>query len=330
AAGGAGPAERMGRKRRRSRAARLEALARPSLAARLSGAPESGGMRSVRSVSLRAKHCPQAGAPWSELKAAQRECRLHGGAAAAAAIKCDVEREVIICEAEASLFRHRVEKLHLEPQAEVLRPGEWQAFGERRVVWGAGGKACPPCDVGVLMRELGAVAARTSLRSCAKPYLCENAAEACLPETGAAAAEARRAAASAAPGLLEAEVEAAQEPPLLLPPPPGGSEAATACAAVPTAAASSAAVAEYLTAHPTTLLSGGDGEEHVDEIEKLTCEEHDGQAEQQEPEAIGFELNGREEHFGALRGVMGAPKNDEEDQNELEAHASSDGAGDEQ
>eukprot|EP00959_Pyramimonas_sp_CCMP1952_P166760 3485157-Pyramimonas_sp.AAC.1 len=98
-------------------------------------------------------------------------------------MKCDVECEVIISEAEASLFRHRVEKLHVEPQAEVLRPGEWQAFGEKHVVWGAGAfvdglaagwrlaEACPPCDVGVLMYERGVAAARTPLRSCAKPYL---------------------------------------------------------------------------------------------------------------------------------------------------------------
>ncbi|CAK0866110.1 unnamed protein product, partial [Prorocentrum cordatum] len=275
----------------------------------------SGGKRLVRNVSLHVKRCPQAGAPWSEWKAAQHEGRLPGGAAAAAAIECDVECEVIICEAEASLFRRRVKKLHVEPQAEVLRPGEWQALGEKYVVWGAGAfvdglaagwslaEACPPCDVGVLTRELG-------------PYLSENAAEACLPEAGAGAAEVRGAAAGVVSGLLEAEAEAAPEQALLLPSPPGGSEAATACAAAPTAAASSAAVAEYLAAHPAALLSGGVGEEPFDEIEKSTCEEHDGQAEQQEPEAIGFELNGGED--------------DGEDQNELEAHVSGDGAGDEQ
>ncbi|CAK0873265.1 unnamed protein product, partial [Prorocentrum cordatum] len=236
-----------------------------------------------------------AGAPWSERKAAQREGRLSGGATAAAAKTCGVENEVIIREADASLFRHRVEKLHVEPQAEVLRPGEWQAFGEKH--------ACPSCDVGVLIRELGVAAARTPLRSCAKSYLSENEAEACLSEAGAETAEARGAAAGAA---------------------------ATACTAAPTAAASSTVVTEYLAAHPAALLSGGNGEEHFDEIEKPTCEKHEGQAEQQEPEAIGFELNDGEEHFGALRGAMGVRKDDEEDKNELEAHVSGHGAGDEQ
>ncbi|CAK0848910.1 unnamed protein product [Prorocentrum cordatum] len=288
-----------------AKAARREALARTSLVARLSGAPESGGKRPVQNVSLHAKRCPQAGAPWSEWKAAQRDGRLPGGAAVAAAMKCDVECEVNICEAEASLFTHRVEKLHVGPHAEMLRPGERQAFGEKH--------ACPPCDVGVLMRELGVAAARTPLRSCAKPYLSENAAEARLPE-----------------GLVEGEAEAAQGPPRLPPPPPGGSEAAAACAAAPTAAASSAVVAEYLAAHPTALLSGGDGEEHFDEIEKPTCEEHEGLAERQEPVSIGFEMDDGRGTSVRCRAPWGCPKDDEGDQSELEAHVSGDGAGDEQ
>ncbi|CAK0840794.1 unnamed protein product, partial [Prorocentrum cordatum] len=249
-----------------AKAARREALARSSLVARLSGAPESGGKRLVRNVSLHAKRCPQ-------------------------------------------------------------------AFSEKHVMWGAGAfvdglaagwrlaEACPPCDVGVLMYERGVAAARTPLRSCAKPYLSENAAEACLPEAGAGAAEARRATAGAVPGLardipvlylLEAEAEAA-----------------TACAAAPTATASSALVVEYLAAHPAALFGGGDGMEHFDEIGKPTCEKHEWQAARQEPETIGFELNDGEEHFSTLRGAMGVPKDDEEDPNKLEAHVSGDGEGDE-
>ena len=106
-------------------AARREALARPSLVARLRGEPECGATRLVRNVSLHAKRCPEAGAPLSEWKAAQREGRLPGGAAAAAAVQGVVEN----CDGEVEGDRegNAEQKGEQGQRALALSSGGWEA-----------------------------------------------------------------------------------------------------------------------------------------------------------------------------------------------------------
>ena len=125
-------------------AARREELARPSLVARLRGEPESGAKRLVRNVSLHARRCPQAGAPLSEWRAAQRGGRLDGGAGAVAA------GGPIVCEVELCIGEPPVELPPVQPGLRREAAPFWPRRPPGRWAW--------PADVDALLEGLGVVA----------------------------------------------------------------------------------------------------------------------------------------------------------------------------